>query len=442
MHDLALHLASRGFEVSGSDDEIYDPARSALAAKGLLPEAIGWFPEKITKDIDTIILGMHARPDNPELKRAQELGLKVYSYPEYIYEQSRDKQRIVIAGSHGKTTITSMILHVLKFHNKDFDYVIGARTATVEGMVRLSDAPIIVIEGDEYLTSPIDRTPKFLKYKHHIGLISGVSWDHYNVFPTLDDYVKQFELFADASPKAGNLIYCEEDDLTTVIGRKERTDVNRIEYRAHPHKIINGVTFLITDEGEVAVKVFGYHNMQNISGALEVCKKIGITKEDFYQAIPTFGGASKRLEKVAANEHTTIYKDFAHAPSKLLATTRAVKQQFPQRHLVACIELHTFSSLNRKFVGQYQDTLNDASLGVVYHNPEVSRHKKLEPLDDEFLKEAFGRQDLKVFTDSASLKSFLLEQDWKHKNLLMMSSGTFGGLDLNELGQALLHRSA
>ena len=440
MHDLALHLHAKGIEVSGSDDEIYDPAKSALASKGLLPDSFGWFPEKITEDIDAIILGMHARPDNPELAKARELGLKIYSYPDYIYEQSKDKQRIVIAGSHGKTTITSMILHVLQQLNRDFDYVIGARTSTVEGLVKLSDAPIIIIEGDEYLTSPVDRSPKFLKYKHHIGLISGIAWDHYNVFPTLDDYVKQFELFADASPKAGNLIYCEEDDLATVIGRKERPDVNRIEYRAHPHRVSKGQTYLDTELGEVPIQLFGYHNMQNLSGALEVCKRIGVTDKDFYDAVASFGGASKRLELIAKNEHSAVYKDFAHAPSKLQATTRAVKEQYPDRQLVACMELHTFSSLNREFIGQYSDSLNDADIGVVYHNPEVSRHKKLEPLDDEIIQKAFNRSDVNVFTDSQSLQEFLMSQSWANKNLLLMSSGNYGGMDLDAFGKSIVDK--
>jgi UDP-N-acetylmuramate: L-alanyl-gamma-D-glutamyl-meso-diaminopimelate ligase len=257
MHDLALHLSQQGLQVSGSDDEIYDPARSALARQGLLPEAFGWFPDKITPELDAVILGMHARADNPELKKARELGIKVYSYPDYIYEQSRDKQRIVIAGSHGKTTITSIILHVLSYLGREFDYVIGAKIAALDGRVQLSEAPVIIIEGDEYLTSPIDRSPKFLKYKHHIGLISGIAWDHYNVFPTMDDYVRQFDLFADASPKGGTLIYCEEDDLATVIGNKERTDVNRIEYRTHPHEVKDGATYLLTEEGKVPVKLCG-----------------------------------------------------------------------------------------------------------------------------------------------------------------------------------------
>ncbi|WKN31743.1 Mur ligase family protein [Porifericola rhodea] len=442
MHDLALHLAKKGIVVSGSDDEIYDPAKSALEAQGILPEQFGWFPEKITEDLDAIVLGMHARPDNPELKKAQEMGLKVYSYPEYIYEQSKDKQRIVIAGSHGKTTITSIILHVLQHLGREFDYVLGARTATVDGLVSLSDAPIIVIEGDEYLTSPLDLSPKCLKYQHHIGLISGIAWDHYNVFPTLDDYVRQFELFADASPKAGSLVYCEEDDLATMIGRKERADVNRIEYKAHPHKVKDGVTYLKTDDGELAIQLFGYHNMQNISGALEVCMRIGVQKSDFYQAIPSFTGASKRLELIASDETTSVYKDFAHAPSKLQATTKAVKQQYPKRELVACMELHTFSSLNKEFIGQYQDTLSDADLGVVYHNPEVSRHKKLEPLTDELIQEAFNRKDIKVFTDSQSLQEFLLSQKWNNKNLLLMSSGNYGGLDLNAFGQSIIENKS
>lgn len=437
MHDLAIHLAKKGLKVTGSDDEIYDPARSALALHHILPEEIGWFPEKITKDLDAVILGMHARADNPELKKAQELGIKVYSYPEYIYEQSKDKQRIVIAGSHGKTTITSIILHVLKSLNREFDYVIGAKIAALEGMVKLSDAPIIVIEGDEYLSSPIDRTPKILKYKHHIGLISGIAWDHYNVFPTLEDYVRQFDLFADSSPKGGSLIYCEEDDLTAVVGNKERTDVNRIEYRAHPHKLKDDITYLVTENGEIPIKLFGYHNMQNISGALQVCKRIGVVEQDFYQAIQSFSGASKRLELVAKNKVTAVYKDFAHAPSKLEATTRAVKQQFPKRKLVACMELHTYSSLNKNFIGQYQNALKDADTAIVYYNPEVSRHKKLDVLTESDVKTAFNQSDLLVFNDNQQLLSYLKNVDWREKNLLMMSSGTFGGINVDTLGREI-----
>ncbi len=435
MHDLALHLAQKGIQVTGSDDEIYDPARASLAAQGLLPEQEGWYPDKITAELDAIILGMHARPDNPELARAQELGLTIYSYPDYIYENSRHKQRVVIAGSHGKTTITSMVLHVLSHLKREFDYVIGAQVAALDGRVRLSDAPVIVIEGDEYLSSPIDRTPKILKYHHHIGLISGIAWDHYNVFPTMDNYVEQFERFADNTPKGGNLIYCEEDDLADMIGRKERSDVNAIEYRAHPYEVHDGTTYLLTDQGKLAIPLLGRHNMQNLSGALQICQRLGVTQEQFYAAIPSFTGASRRLELVAKNDTTVVYKDFAHAPSKLQATTQAVKSQFPERELVACVELHTFSSLNREFIHQYQGALKSADTGVVYHNPEVSRHKKLEPLTDTLIKEAFDQDTLRVFTDPRELETFLQDITWKNKNLLMMSSGTFGGIDLNALGQ-------
>ena len=437
MHDLAIHLSKKGVHVTGSDDEIYDPARSALAAQGLLPEQEGWFPENITSELEAIILGMHARPDNPELQRAQELGITIYSYPDFIYENSRHKQRVVIAGSHGKTTITSIILHVLSHLDREFDYVIGAQIDALDGRVRLSDAPVIIIEGDEYLSSPIDRTPKILKYHHHIGLISGIAWDHYNVFPTMENYVQQFERFADATPKGGNLIYCEEDDLADMIGRKERTDVNRIEYTAHPHTVRDGTTYLKTDQGELAIQLFGQHNMQNLSGALQTCRRIGVTDQQFYEAIPTFRGASRRLELVAKNGTTVMYKDFAHAPSKLQATTQALKNQFPDRQLIACVELHTYSSLNQEFIHQYQDALKSADVGVVYHNPAVSRHKKLEPLTDDLVKKAFNQESLRVFTDHHQLEAFLREISWDHKNLLMMSSGTFGGIDLQALGEVV-----
>jgi len=442
MHDLAINLARQGNTVTGSDDVIYDPAKSSLKKHGLLPDQFGWFPEKITPDLDAIILGMHARVDNPELKRAQALGIQVYSYPEYVYLQSQDKQRIVVAGSHGKTTITAMVLHVLAHCHREFDYVIGAKVTHLPGMIKLTDAPIIIIEGDEYLSSPIDSTPKFLKYHHHIGLISGVAWDHYNVFPSFDEYVKQFDAFADATPKAGTLIYCEEDDLATIIGNKERKDVSSIEYSAHRHKVKNGVTYLQTEEGEVPVKIFGYHNMQNISGALMICKRLGLLPEEFYQAIQTFEGASKRLERVNSGESVTIFKDFAHAPSKLKATTRAVKEQFPDRKLIACMELHTYSSLNEAFIDQYQDAFESADVAIVYHNPEVAGQKKLTPLTEDMIKRAFNRNDILVFTESPGLLQYLQELAWKDTNLLMMSSGTFDGIDLDDLGKKIVAQSA
>ncbi|CAN5271205.1 Mur ligase family protein [soil metagenome] len=439
MHNLAIALHQKGYKVTGSDDEIFEPSYSRLKKYDLLPPKEGWFPENISYEIDAIILGMHARADNPELKKAQELGLKVYSYPEYIYEQSKNKQRVVIAGSHGKTTITSIILHVLKHLNRQFDYLVGAQIEGFDLMVKLSDAPIIIIEGDEYLSSPLDKKPKFLHYQHHIGLISGISWDHINVFPTMDEYVKQFDKFADSSTKAGILIYCEEDDLATVIAGKEREDVNSIEYNFHEHKINNGTTYLITEYGEVPVGLFGRHNMQNLSGAKVVLNKLGVTNEDFYTAIQSFKGASKRLELLCQNENYAAFKDFAHAPSKLEASTNALKEQFPERKLIACLELHTFSSLSKNFLGQYQGTFDSPDIAIVYYNPKTVQHKKLENISEDDIKDAFQRKDLLIFTDSSELKKYLLDQKWERNNLLMMSSGTFDGLDLKELSTQLVH---
>jgi UDP-N-acetylmuramate: L-alanyl-gamma-D-glutamyl-meso-diaminopimelate ligase len=440
MHNLAIALHQKSFIITGSDDEIYEPSVSRLAKHQLLPAAMGWFPEKITEDLEAVILGMHAREDNPELKKAQELGIKVYSYPEYIFEHSVDKQRVVIAGSHGKTTITSMILHVLNYNKRVFNYLVGAQIEGFDNMVKLSDeAPLIVIEGDEYFTSPLDKTPKFMHYQPHIVLISGIAWDHYNVFPTWESYVKQFELLAESIPKAGAIIFDQTDDMLDVIGQKERPDVLSLPYEAHPFKIENGHTFLMTSEqGDVPLLVFGEHNMKNISGAKAVCERLGITDEAFYTAIQSFKGASKRLELLGSNEHINIYRDFAHAPSKVEATTVAVKAQFPKRKLIACAELHTFSSLNKIFLKQYRRKMNAADIAVVYYNPLTLEHKRLEPITEADIREAFKRDDLQVFTDSRELAVFLEKQTWKNTNLLLMSSGTFGELDIKALAEHIL----
>jgi len=440
MHNLAIALHLKGFTITGSDDEIYEPSTSRLAKYELLPAMTGWFPEKITEDLDSVILGMHARKDNPELAKAKELGIKIYSYPEYIFEQSKHKQRVVIAGSHGKTTITSMILHVLKYNNRIFNYLVGAQIEGFDNMVKLSDeAPLIVIEGDEYFTSPLDSTPKFMHYQPHIALISGIAWDHFNVFPTWELYVKQFESLADSIPKAGTIVFDETDDMLDVIGQKERPDVVSTPYNVHPNKIVDGNTILITSEqGEVPILVFGEHNMKNISGAKAVCERIGITDEAFYAAIQTFKGAAKRMELLGQNEVTKVYRDFAHAPSKVGATTSALKEQFPDRMLVAVAELHTFSSLNKEFLKQYRRKLNAADVAVVYFNPLTIEHKRLEPLSEEDIKLAFKREDLEIFTDSNKLATFLKEQSWEGSNLLLMSSGTFGDLNLKELVQEIV----
>ncbi len=437
MHNMAIALKKSGYKVSGSDDEIFEPALGNLKKSNLLPSETGWNPDKIVPELDAVILGMHARKDNPELNKALEMNIPVFSFPEYVFNQSLHKQRIVIAGSHGKTTITAMILHVLRYFNREFDYLVGAQVEGFDTMVKLSNAPIIVIEGDEYFSSALDLTPKFLSYHHHVGLISGISWDHMNVFPTFEDYVKQFDIFADATPKGGTIIYCEDDAMATVICSKERRDVTTIEYKIPPYKIKQGVYYLITDEGEFPLQVFGKHNMQNLSGARELLKRIGITNEQFNEAIQSFKGAAKRLELVKKVNQTSIYRDFAHAPSKVEATVNAVKEQNENRKLVACLELHTFSSLNKRFLSQYQDTLNAAEIAVVYYNPHVVEMKKLEPLDPNEIIKSFNQPGLNVFTDSKTMVDFLRTIDLGQYDLLMMSSGNFDGVEIKELAEEM-----
>lgn len=443
MHSLAIALKRSGDIVSGSDDEIFEPSLTRLKNEGILPEQNGWFPEKITQELDCIVLGMHARKDNPELLKAKEIGLPIYSYPEFIYQQSKDKQRVVIAGSHGKTTITSMILHVLKFHHKKFDYMVGAQIEGFDNPVKLSkDAPVIILEGDEYLSSPIDPRPKFLHYHHHIGLISGVAWDHINVFPTFEEYVQQFDAFADSTPKAGVLIYPESDDLASIIGRKEREDVTRVEYSEHKHEVIDGKTYLLTDKGKVPVSVFGRHNMLNLNGAKQVLLKLGVTEEMFYEALPSFSGAAKRLEVIKKGEGSTIFRDFAHAPSKLVATSSAVKSQYPDSKLIAVLELHTFSSLNKNFLDQYRETFDAPDIPIVFYSPETIAQKKLEPISEADIKKAFDNPRLQVFTKPDELEKFLLSQNWKNTNLLLMSSGHFQGMDVRNLALSITSQNA
>jgi UDP-N-acetylmuramate: L-alanyl-gamma-D-glutamyl-meso-diaminopimelate ligase len=437
MHNLAVALKQAGHEVSGSDDEIFDPSRAELIKHGLLPDKEGWHPDKLDESFDAIILGMHAKKDNPELLRAQQLGLTIFSFPEYIYSQSKNKQRIVIAGSHGKTTITAMIIHVLSQLNHNFDYVIGAKVKGVENTVKLSDAPIIIIEGDEYLSSPLDPTPKFVRYQHHVGLISGIAWDHANVFPTEEEYVKQFDLFADQTPKGGILIYCEQDSISLIIGKKERSDVLAIPYKNHPHANDNGQIFLTNGKDRYPIKVFGSHNYQNISGAKEILKKIGVTDQQFFESISTFEGASGRLQKIKELDGFSFYKDFAHAPSKVKATVKALKEVFPNRDLVAVLELHTLSSLNKNFIPQYKDSMASAQLQVVYVNAEKMKAKKMEPIEDSDIKKSFASPAMHIFRDAQNLEKFLTERTWKNKNLLMMSSGNFGGLRIAELAEKL-----
>lgn len=438
MHNLALALHQKGFNVSGSDDEINEPSKTRLANAGILPPQIGWFPEKITKELDGVILGMHARADNPELLKAQEIGMPVYSYPEYLYEHSKDKTRVVIGGSHGKTTITAMILHVLKTLGRDFDYMVGAKLEGFDTMVRLSNAPLIILEGDEYLSSPVDRRPKFHLYHAEIALISGIAWDHINVFPTYDMYVEQFRIFANQIPATGKLIYCQNDAEVKLVAESDSVKAKRIPYSIPENEIVNGITYLHTKEGKVALAVFGEHNLQNLEGARNVCEQIGVDAATFYKAISTFKGAARRLELLGRNESVAVYKDFAHSPSKLKATTNAVRSQFPDRKLIACMELHTFSSLNEDFLAQYAGSMDDADEKIVYFNPHTIAHKKLKEITPEMVKKAFSNEDIKVYTDSAILQKDLLAHTKGKRVFLMMSSGTFDGMSLENLTSTLI----
>lgn len=438
MHNLAIALHLKGDQITGSDDEIFDPAKSRLQKYGLLPDTIGWDISKIDTSIDVIILGMHARIDNPELLKAKELGLKIYSYPEYLYEQSKEKLRIVVGGSHGKTTITSMIIHVLQNVGIECDYMVGAQLAGFEVMVKLTEtAPIMVIEGDEYLTSPIDRRPKFHLYKPTVGIISGIAWDHVNVFPIFENYVEQFEIFASMIPENGKYIYCSDDPVLTEMSSKI-TQTEKIPYSYHPYTIKNGVTYLDTKFGDIPLQVFGKHNLTNLNAAKHACLAVGVSEEQFYKAISSFKGASSRLELLEKNDHCAVYKDFAHSPSKLRATVEAVKEQFHDRLVVACMELHTFSSLSEQFLKEYAGCMDHADVAIVFFNPEAIAHKKLPPISSKMVYEAFGRSDLEVFDNRELLESKLLAIKEKEVVFVMMSSGNFNGIDLKTFSKNLV----
>ena len=438
MHNLALALHQKGYDLSGSDDEIFEPSKSRLLNAGLLPDKIGWNPDRITEDLDVVILGMHARKNNPELLKAKELGLKVVSYPEFIYEQSKDKQRVVIAGSHGKTSITAMILYVLSKLGIDCDYLVGAQLEGFHTMVKLSDAPLMIIEGDEYLSSPIDRRPKFLWYRANIAVISGIAWDHINVFPTFDDYKAQFAAFIDSIIEDGSLIYYEKDENIKSILKTHSGSLELKPYTTHAYKLEDGKTLLIDNGDLYKVEIFGKHNLQNLNAALQVCLELGVTKADFYAAIATFKGAAKRMELIAENALSKVFKDFAHAPSKLKASVAAAKEQFPGKRLIACVELHTFSSLTKSFLDQYSGSMDMADRAMVYYNPHTIAHKGLEEISKQEVKQAFSPSQIEVFNNSDEIKASLEAADYQNTILLLMTSGNFDGINLDAFGKALL----
>jgi len=438
MHNLALALHNKGYQVTGSDDAIFEPSKSRLEKKGLLPLEFGWFPDKITVDIEAIILGMHAKADNPELVKAQELGLKIYSYPEFLYEQSKNKTRVVIGGSHGKTTITSMILHVMHYHNIEVDYMVGAQLEGFDTMVHLThENDFIVLEGDEYLSSPIDRRPKFHLYQPNIALLSGIAWDHINVFPTFQNYVEQFEIFVNQIAKGGILVYNEEDEIVKKVAEETSNTIRRLRYKTPSYTVEDGVTLLDTPEGPMPIEVFGAHNLNNLAGAKWICQNMGVDEADFYEAIASFKGASKRLEKIAEGKGKVAYKDFAHSPSKVLATTQAVKAQYPNRKLVACLELHTYSSLNAEFLKEYEGALDAADVAVVFYSPDAVKIKQLEEVSYDQIAQSFQREDLIIYTNPSEFKEFLFNYDLNNSALLLMSSGNYGGLNFDEVKELI-----
>ncbi|MFC2147665.1 UDP-N-acetylmuramate--L-alanine ligase [Bacteroidota bacterium] len=434
MHNLALALHQKGYIVTGSDDVIFEPSKSRLAKQGILPSEFGWFPDKINASLDAVILGMHAKADNPELLKAKQLGLKIYSYPEFLYEQSKHKTRVVIGGSHGKTTITSMILHVMNYHGKEVDYMVGAQLEGFDRMVHLTEEnDFIVLEGDEYLSSPIDRRPKFHLYRPNIALLSGIAWDHVNVFHTFENYLEQFRIFVDSIVKGGSITYNEEDVNVKNIVEASANSIRKLPYSTPDFFVEHGKTFLNTGEGPMPLEIFGRHNLNNLAGAKWICQNMGIDEEDFYEAITSFKGASKRLEKIGERDNTIIFKDYAHSPSKVAATTKAVKEQFPDRKLIACLELHTYSSLNAEFLKEYRGALKEADVSAVFYIPESVKIKGLEEITKDQIAQAFQQKDINIFTNSAAFKEFLFQQDVTNSIILFMSSGNYGGLDLNEV---------
>ncbi|KAB1229452.1 UDP-N-acetylmuramate--L-alanine ligase [Chryseobacterium viscerum] len=433
MHNLAIALKDKGYQVTGSDDAIFEPSKSRLEKKGILPQEMGWFPEKITPDIDAVILGMHAHQDNPELARAKKLGLKIYSYPEFLYEQSKNKTRVVIAGSHGKTTITSMILHVLNFHQKEVDFMVGAQLEGFDCMVKLTqDNDFMVLEGDEYLSSPIDLRSKFLLYQPNIALMSGIAWDHINVFKTFDDYIDQFRKFVASITAGGVLVYNEEDAEVVKVVENAENYFRKIPYKTPEYEINNGKVYLKTEMGDVPLSVFGAHNLLNLEGARHICRQLGIMDEDFYEAIMSFKGASKRLEKVEREDKGTLYKDFAHAPSKVKAAVKAFAEQFKNDKKYGFLELHTYSSLNPAFLEQYDHAMDGLEEAVVFYSEDALKIKRMEPISPEFIKEKFKNEKLRVFTNAEDLHAYWNTLDKTDGVYLMMSSGNFGGLDLTK----------
>ncbi|MBC7589075.1 MAG: peptidoglycan synthetase [Chitinophagaceae bacterium] len=431
MHQLAIALKKKGYEVTGTDDEIFEPAKANLEREGLLPQHMGWQPDFITPDLDAVILGMHAKADNPEIQKAKELGLQIYSFPEYIYKESLSKKRIVVGGSHGKTTTTSMIMHVLRNTQQTFDYLVGAKLEGFEQSVNITDAPIIVCEGDEYPASVIEKRPKFHFLFPHVAILTGIAWDHINVFPTFDFYLEQFAIFINKIEKNGLLIYNETDKvLKELVENNRRNDIRYQPYGVPRHSIEMGKTTVTINNSTNELKVFGNHNLMNLNAAYYACKELDISDENFVKAIADFTGAAKRLELMESNATTNVYRDFAHAPSKVKATIEAVKQQYPNRKLIGVLELHTFSSLNENFMSEYNGAMDKADAAIVFYSTHALQLKRMPSLPKEKVQDGFAKENLLVMNDKEELWQWLQNQNFSNSNLVLMSSGNYDGLDM------------
>lgn len=439
MHNLAIALHKKGHAITGSDDEIFEPSKSRLKAHNLLPEKPGWDPERIHPGLDSVILGMHARKNNPELKKAQELGLRIESFPEYLYEHSKNKKRVVIGGSHGKTTITSMVMHVLRDYEMDFDYMVGSRIEGFDNMVKLSaEAPLVILEGDEYLSSPLDKQPKFHQYNPHMTLLSGISWDHMNVYPTFETYKKQFHKFLRIATGGGKVFYYDGDPVLGEVVDKSHWSLLKIPYTEHPHKIEHGRYILYTKYGSIPLALIGAHNMQNLMGAMLLCKELGVEEHQFYKSIQNFKGPDRRQQLLAQANNRAVYLDYAHAPATVKATIRAFKETYPDKKLVACMELHTFSNLNMEYLPLFRDTLNESDYAFVYFNPAVVNRKRLPALSPEKVRQQFHKEALKVHNDSDQLTEDLKALDEDSFVLLIMTPGNFSGIDLHQLAREII----
>ena len=433
MHSLAIQLKKNGHIITGSDDVIREPSKSNLNHYDILPAKEGWCSKKISTDLDMVILGMHAKKNNPELLEAQKYNIPVISFPEFIFNSSKYKKRVVIAGSHGKTTITAMIIHVLNEYNIKFDYLLGAKIDALENQVKLDDSKLIIIEGDEYFSSAIDLKPKFMHYDPDVLVVSGVSWDHINVFPTKSSYESAFsKLLNHVIEKNGKIFYYTHD----LFLQKSLSAYNQLSQSYDsPRYIIKKGQFILVHKNEnIPLNIFGKHNMENMEAARQVCQEIGVCESDFYKSIKNFKGASRRLNLIKEIEnHSAVYYDFAHSPSKVFATVNAVKELYPDRFLIGCLELHTYSSLNVDFIPNYLNTLNNCSESWLYFDEQELQRKGFAKLDRKFLLRAFNHPNMTIINNKKLLRQKINQIELDNTNLLLMSSGNFSGLDIKSI---------